>query len=346
MCGIAGVIRYGDKLIQEELIASLLTGNEHRGNDATGMAFAFKDGSVKVFKEDLQPWKFVGSKGYEDFINENLNDKVWGVLLHTRLATCGNPRYNENNHPLYAGKAAIIHNGGIKNDDELFKGLGLERKATTDSDIIRAIVDKEGLTDAGIEALRKLKGSIASAIVHPEYPQRMIVMRSGPPLTMAEEDGLIVFSSEKDTIHKALRPYYKKFGMWFQPNKPNIGFSPMPDDTLWVFGPRGMETHFSFKSMQGIYNEPNRRTYKDFKYRQEGFDFNFAKDKEQKKVVVVEKKEDEPDFVFGYCEKCDKEWQVPRGERIESYKCNKKFGGCGKYLTKPNKDNRDYFTGR
>ena len=118
MCGISGIIRYGDEQITEPQIRMFLTGLEHRGNDAAGIAMQRKNGELLILKNDVTPWKFTKSKEYLDFIEENLNENIIQVLLHTRAATKGNPRVASNNHPMFAGKAAVIHNGVIHNDQE------------------------------------------------------------------------------------------------------------------------------------------------------------------------------------------------------------------------------------
>ena len=105
----------------------------------------------------------------------NLEPDTVQVLVHTRAATKGSPRQNVNNHPMYAGSAAVVHNGVISNDDELFKTLKLDRKAETDSDILRAIVDEHGITPEGIEVLGKVKGSAAIACLSPDFPNKMLI---------------------------------------------------------------------------------------------------------------------------------------------------------------------------
>src|SRR5689334_9587634 len=106
MCGIAGVVRFGDTPILEETLAMLLVSNEHRGNDASGIALSQADGTIAVYKNDIQPWKFVKSPEYKEFMEEHLKPDTWAAMVHARAATEGNPRDNNNNHPMFAGCSA------------------------------------------------------------------------------------------------------------------------------------------------------------------------------------------------------------------------------------------------
>src|SRR5690348_4815975 len=215
MCGIAGIYKYSKVPIKEEQIASLLVGNEHRGNDATGMAILQQDGKVEVLKKDIPAWQFVTCDDYIKFITNNLLDTTRAVILHARGASQGNPRELVNNHPLFAGKSAVIHNGMIKNDHLLFPALGLKREADTDSDILRAILDKYGFCDKAYTTLEKIKGSVAGAAFSMDAPGKMLIFRSGSPMTLASTEDFLFFSSEKKTIHAAAKPIVERFGIPF-----------------------------------------------------------------------------------------------------------------------------------
>lgn len=310
------------------MIALLLTGNEHRGNDATGMAFLQADGTVSILKKDIPAWQFVSSKEYEDFIAEWLDIDTRAVILHARGASQGNPRINDNNHPMYAGNTAVIHNGSIQNDHTLFAGLQLERKAETDSDILRAILDKYGFTDEAYKVLNRINGSIAGAALSHKYPDKMLLFRSGSPMTLASTNDHLMFSSLKTTLHAAAKPVVQRFGIPFQVQKPDLAFSLMPNHTLWILGPNGLEGHREFKTLNGRYQEPIRRVYKEYKERSEKWDRAA-----RPKIIYpsVSSKNDES-VDLAWCEKCEKEWVVPKGKGPKGFYCNKKKGGCGNEL--------------
>jgi glucosamine 6-phosphate synthetase-like amidotransferase/phosphosugar isomerase protein len=313
----------------------LLVGNEHRGNDASGVALSQDDGSVQVCKSDDAPWRFVSTKGYKDFIEENLKPTTWGAIVHARLASQGNPRKNENNHPMFSGACAVIHNGVISNDDTLFKDLKLKRSAETDSDIIRAIIDEHGFSEKAYKNLNKICGSVAAAVFHPEFKHRILLLRSGSPMSLASTENMFVFASEQDTIYKAMKPFVERFGQHFQVKRPDLAFSPMANDTLTVVGRLDngdfINYHREFKALKWSYTEPNRRTYEDYSSRQSRFD---STHKDNKKDDTKEKDKDNSNKKLVVCPKCGKEWVIPKNANAYEYTCptEKNKGGCGNHL--------------
>lgn len=338
--------RYGDKPIEDIHIQMLLTGMEHRGNDATGLAMQRRDGRIFILKDDVAAWKFTRSDKYEEFIKENLDDEIIQVILHTRAATKGNPRRYQNNHPLFADKAAIVHNGVLSNDDEQFRVLDLDRKAETDSDIVRAVVDKWGITPEAIQKLNKLRGGAAIAALHPDYPGKMLLGRSGNPLTMGSDENFFVFASEKNVIHRAMRPWVQRWGQWFQKQSLDLAFSPFPDHTLWIIGDQLDEFHDEFKIHYGTYYEPVRRVYSGWKERQRKWDDGASKTQVNGKgaessatgtttIIPGPGSEPAPTRVLVACPSCKKtvalvgdQQQKPRFDLF----CPKDKGGCGSRL--------------
>lgn len=330
ICGIAGIYKYGKEPIREEMIALLLTGNEERGNDATGIALLQADGNVVVHKEDIQAWKFVTSNGYEKFIEEQLKDNTVAAILHTRAASQGNPRDNNNNHPMFAGKAAIVHNGVIRNDDTLFKELRLERKAATDSDIIRAIIDEYGFGELALKYLNKISGSVAGAAISPQHKNKLMIFKSGSPMALASTNNLLIFSSLKKSIHCAMRPIISRFGMPFQLMEAGLAFSIMPEHTVRILGPKGLEAHSEFKTQVGQYTEPNRRVHTDYEKRQEEFT---NKQRAKGSGTLVGFAPQQPIVKLYPCSKCGKQWTLPTGENNPTTcVCDKTKGGCGEHL--------------
>jgi asparagine synthetase B (glutamine-hydrolysing) len=327
MCGIAGIVRYGKMPILEEQISLLLVGNEHRGNDAAGLALSQADGTILVCKTDDPAWKFVKSEMYKKFIEEHLHDSTWAALCHTRAATKGNPRDNRNNHPIYAGLSAIIHNGILRNDDELFHKMSLGREAESDSDILRAILDKYGFTKKGCEALAEVNGSAAGAAFHIKYPGHILLFRSGAPMSLGSTGDYFMFASEKKTIYRAFRPYIQRWGMWFQMERANAAFAPMHEDTIWILGPKGYQAHHIFKAITGNYNDSSRQVYDGYKSRQSRFNlFSTRKTAEEKNNPAIQSKTP-VDCIEVVCQKCNKDDMViPKEDKLEDYCC--KYSGC------------------
>lgn len=237
MCGICGVHRFGEAPISRDVIDILLVNNQNRGLEATGVALQQADGSVQVCKDDLSAFQFVGGKTYKDFMDDNLKEDTVTVLGHTRKATKGNPRDQKNNHPMFNGETAVIHNGVIHNDDSMFKEWNLARKAETDSDIFRAILDKEGFTRKAIAMMGKLAGSAAIAAISPKHPGKMLLGRSGNPIEVVATANHFIFSSERGPIYKAIRPFARVYGiMMREMTPPNYYMVGMDDNSAWLFG--------------------------------------------------------------------------------------------------------------
>jgi asparagine synthetase B (glutamine-hydrolysing) len=260
MCGIGGVKKFGEEPITPYHITSLAIGLATRGLDATGIALA-DDEDIHVLKNDVPAWKFVGSKSFKHFIKLHLTKDTHTVLVHTRAASAGKgtPRKVYNNHPMFDGETAIIHNGFIHNDDEIFKALGkVKRYAETDSDVIRAIVATHGMGKKGIRELNKLNGSVASAIISKREPRKLLLLRSGNPLVLGHLGELLFFASEKKAIHQATRPYRKWRNFAFQQGSSRVEFSPFPIDSAQLIGEEGLEWHGIFNSSTSNYTNNAR----------------------------------------------------------------------------------------
>jgi len=282
MCGIAGIRRFGPEPITEDQITTLLCALEHRGSDATGVALMRGD-EIIVCKKDVPAATFCGDPAFRKLMDEELKEDTDICILHTRSWTQGPPHKMENNHPLFVGKSAVVHNGMIHNDDRLFKEKKLDRHAEVDSDILRAIVDEEGITKKCIRELNAVNGSAAIAAISNEYPGWLLLARSGSPLVLAATEHQLVWASEKMAIHSAMRPYTKRFGLWWQPNnRPDIGFMTLQDNSAWLFGPTGLEWHDKFNATYS-YNPPTYDIHGNFRKHRER---DLAARKENPDVVV------------------------------------------------------------
>jgi len=242
MCGICGVHRFGEAPIQKDMVSLLILNNQNRGLEAAGVALQQADGEVAIYKNNVTPFEFVASKEYNNFMDEYLKDDTVTVLGHTRKATKGTPRVIGNNHPMFAGKTAVVHNGQIHNDDWAFKEWNLERKAETDSDIIRAVLDEHGFNRKAINMLSRLNGGAAFAAISPKHPGKLLLARSGNPIETMGTDNWFIFSSERGPLYKAIRPYRRVYGILMREMMPiNYYMIGMEDHTAWLFGDKPKE---------------------------------------------------------------------------------------------------------
>lgn len=211
MCGIAGIHRRGDAPVRNlgKLADGLLLGIAHRGSDATGYLAMKDDGTFTTQKEAIACIPFVTTRRY-------FSADARTVLLHTRFATRGAADDPNNAHPVVAGKAAAIHNGTIYNDRELFASHKMKRTADVDSIVIPALVNKFGWARAN-EALSKLDGGAATAVVHADFPTEVILARtSSYPMHVLVGKDVILWASERRAIELAWSYAYggKPKGDW------------------------------------------------------------------------------------------------------------------------------------
>jgi predicted glutamine amidotransferase len=237
MCGICGVRRFGQEAIPRDMIDQLIIENAKRGLDATGVALQQANGSIQIYKDDVTPFSFVASRAYDEFMREHLKADTLTVLGHTRKATVGSPGENKNNHPMFAGTTAVVHNGHILNHDQKFKDWKYKREAETDSDIFRAVLDEEGFSKKAINRLGQLTGNGAFIAVSTQYPGKIMFGRSGNPLEFAATQNYLMFSSEKGPLYKAMRPFKQVYGIIMREMTPiNYFMIGMTDHSAWLLG--------------------------------------------------------------------------------------------------------------
>lgn len=190
MCGIVGYTG------RDQAVGYLLEGLrtlEYRGYDSAGVEVLGADGAlhgvkcagrVATLAERCETANLVGTTG----------------IAHTRWATHGAPT-DRNSHPHRdcTGRIAIVHNGIIENFRELrgyLKRNGHELVSETDSEVIAHLIEdawagpsKGNLVAAVRNAVRRLEGSWALAVVCADAPGEIVCARNGSPLVVASTDG-------------------------------------------------------------------------------------------------------------------------------------------------------------
>lgn len=232
---------------------------QHRGTDATGWALMDEDGRIYVFKVAYPAWKASALPEFNAWTDKFLTEKTRILLVHTRAYTKGTPHNNENNHPLYSPyetggqiQGLIIHNGMVRNDDNLFEANKdnphFERSCQTDSDIFRALLDNHGRVDKKlIKEMRLVEGTAAVAAIHSSSPGKLLLLRDSNPLVIGATQDTLAFASTKEALHKILKPWIKLHNMPMQVHAPDLSFVAMSDETGYIYGANGLETHDEFK---------------------------------------------------------------------------------------------------
>ena len=112
-------------------------------------------------------------------------------IAHTRWATHGAPS-DANAHPHLdaESKVAVVHNGIIDNAAELRAKLdadGVEFLSETDTEVLAHLIarsEAETLEEKVREALRPVEGTYGIAVLHADFPDRIVVARNGSPVVL------------------------------------------------------------------------------------------------------------------------------------------------------------------
>jgi len=201
MCGI---VAYNGVKNAIDVLFEGLKRLEYRGYDSAGLAF-FDNNSLKTIKS-------VGKLA-------NLGNKISDIkansflgIGHTRWATHGKPS-DENAHPHKSKRIALVHNGIIENYLQLKNELiaqGYEFSSETDTEVIAHLIDslyKDNLFDAVKNAIKKLKGSYAIAVISENEPDKIVVARYDSPLVIGVGENEMFAASDIP----AVLSYTRKF---------------------------------------------------------------------------------------------------------------------------------------
>lgn len=199
ICGIAGFV-VADKdygiINTERLTFSLAMHMRTRGTDATGICTVSPKGRVEVRKAPTAADLFLaGRKG--------IGQSAQTALIHTRHATQGPPSNPLNNHPIVYEGIIGIHNGMVRNDDDLFEIKGWDRKAQVDSEAIFAAIHHYPNL---VEGLESIDASWAIAWIDQTLNPRTLWLARGtssPLHYVLTKNGSIVFASTSEAVQNA-----------------------------------------------------------------------------------------------------------------------------------------------
>ncbi len=197
MCGIVG---YTGPREAGPILIEGLKRLEYRGYDSAGIALV--DDSGRLFVE-----KRVGKlANLQTAIADRTPHAAIG-LAHTRWATHGRPNdLNAHPHQDCTGEITVIHNGIIENFRELRDGLeerGHVLTSETDTEAIAHLIEEAyagDIADATRQALRRIEGAYALAVMHRGEPDRLVGARQNVPLVVGLGDGESFLASDVAAI--------------------------------------------------------------------------------------------------------------------------------------------------
>jgi glutamine---fructose-6-phosphate transaminase (isomerizing) len=197
MCGIFGcILKEGNA---SPLIHASLKRLEYRGYDSVGIA-TIQDGKIYVKKD----------KGKIDDVHRILNlDSLPGNMGigHTRWATHGAPlQVNAHPHSDCTEQIVVVHNGIIENFSELkleLENSGHKFVSKTDTEVIAHLIEENlkknselNLANAVLEAVKRLDGSYAIAVISATEPDKIICARNESPLVLGVNENAVYCASD------------------------------------------------------------------------------------------------------------------------------------------------------
>jgi glucosamine--fructose-6-phosphate aminotransferase (isomerizing) len=208
MCGIVGYI--GTQAATEVLLSGLEK-LEYRGYDSAGIATVW-EGEISC----------VRAKGKLHNLRSKLEQQIEIPaqigIGHTRWATHGKPEeYNAHPHMDTAMRVAVVQNGIIENYHELreeLKAKGHEFRSETDTEVIPHLIAEllknppspsapyspSPFLEAVHQAVNKLEGAFAMALICADYPDELIVVRQQAPLVIGFGQGEFFCASDTPAI--------------------------------------------------------------------------------------------------------------------------------------------------
>jgi glutamine---fructose-6-phosphate transaminase (isomerizing) len=207
MCGIVGYI--GTQAATEILLNGLEK-LEYRGYDSAGIATIW-EGEVNC----------VRAKGKLHNLRSKLEQIETPAQIgigHTRWATHGKPEeYNAHPHLDTAKRIAVIQNGIIENYRDLreeLKQKGHEFLSETDTEVIPHLIAEylknlpypplpyspSSFLEVVRQAVNRLKGAFALAIISADYPDELIAVRQNAPLVIGFGQGEFFCASDTPAI--------------------------------------------------------------------------------------------------------------------------------------------------
>ncbi len=200
MCGIVGAVS------TRNIVPILIEGLkrlEYRGYDSCGVA-VHQGGQLRRARSTSRVAEL------EALVAAEHIESGTGIA-HTRWATHGAPAV-VNAHPHFSpganaapdalGRFTLVHNGIIENHEELraeLEAMGFRFESQTDTEVIAHLVAhlyQGDLFETVQQAVLRLKGAYAIAVVCRDEPHRVVGAREGSPLVVGVGDGETFLASD------------------------------------------------------------------------------------------------------------------------------------------------------
>lgn len=186
MCGIFGIVEREGRVRPSE-IAVLGRHAQQRGRDSSGLLLQRPAEGYEVHRAEWPIQRLLRQV--------NIGGATL-VMGHSRLITNG----LADNQPVLRGAVAVLHNGIVVNERELWARIGARPNLTIDSEVIAAIIDK-AITDgvpleiASAQVLEWCRGVVAAAVAVPQLGKLLLFSNNGS-LYLGTKGNASYFASE------------------------------------------------------------------------------------------------------------------------------------------------------
>lgn len=216
MCGIWGISDMGagiDRKILLKIIKKLMVLSETRGKDASGIA-VMHNGELNVLKKAMSSHELLKDLQFVKYTEKNIlntdSKNIW-VTGHSRLVTNGTQYNPNNNQPIAKKHIALVHNGIIVNEDELWENMpDAYKDYEVDSEAILETFNHkfsqcENAEAAIQETYHDLRG-MASGIMLVQKGHYMIAASNNGSLyfVSSKDEKLVIFASERLMLEKLI----------------------------------------------------------------------------------------------------------------------------------------------
>lgn len=199
MCGILGYYCFKNKKPYKNKLTNMFQMLESRGKDSSGFAFLNEENKLIVHKAPVSSSVMIKSKEWKELSLPKV------LIMHSRLKTNGSETNNLNNHPLFSKSGvAIVHNGIIYNDKEIFGKK--ERDAEVDSEAILFLLSIKSRGDKIRRLFDRIEGSFAVAVISKSNPEQLILIKKDNPIELYYDsaDDILYFCSERYIMQESL----------------------------------------------------------------------------------------------------------------------------------------------
>ena len=199
MCGLVGMVlktQSGGTTTDANLFEQLLYIDALRGDDSTGVAALYNDGSIKALKEACPADMFRNTKEWNLFF-QSIVSKGKAIIGHNRKKTIGTVS-DETAHPFVIdNRYVFMHNGTLFSHKHL-------ADTEVDSEALGIHLTKcEGDVKQIEEALSKVYGAYAVAWIDQEKECLYLLRNKDRPLHLAKTPWGYIFCSEPGFIAAA-----------------------------------------------------------------------------------------------------------------------------------------------